>query len=101
MNNAHRPRRIQRRGVSIPLILALLVVAIVIALLIPAIREPMFAAFACDARVDTGRYVLHPVVTAPFRIEVAEEGRIDSVRSATLTSNVKGTTTIISIVPEG
>jgi len=101
MKNDNRYRPVRRGRISVSLIVVLLVVAAVVALLVPGVREPLFASFGPTPRADTGRYVLHPVTIGPFRIEVTEEGRIDSVRSATLTSNVKGTTTIISIVPEG
>ncbi len=101
MINDSRNRFVRCGRISVPLLLTSLIVVTVVALLIPRVREPIFASFGNTSSVDTGRYVLHPVATGPFRIEVAEEGRIDSVRSATLTSNVKGTTTIISIVPEG
>lgn len=38
---------------------------------------------------------------APFEILVVERGALDSMKNAVLTSKVEGTTTIISIVPEG
>lgn len=37
----------------------------------------------------------------PLRISITERGQVDSLVSLTLTSRVEGTTTIISIVPEG
>ena len=37
----------------------------------------------------------------PFEITVTERGTLDSMRNAVLPSKVEGTTTIISIVPEG
>ncbi len=101
MNNENRHRFVRHGRISVPVILTLLVVTALGMFLIPDVRESLFGSFGSTPRVDTGRYVLHPVTTAPFRIEITEEGRIDSVRSATLTSNVKGTTTIIAIVPEG
>jgi len=78
-----------------------MVAAVAVALLVPGIREPLFDAFGGPEKQDTGRFVVRPVAKSPFRIEISEEGRIDSVRSATLSSNVQGITTIISIVPEG
>lgn len=40
-------------------------------------------------------------VKGPFRITVNERGYLDSQNNATLTNQVEGSTTIISIVPEG
>lgn len=36
-----------------------------------------------------------------FRVTVVDRGQVDSLKNATITSNVEGTTTIIMIVPEG
>ncbi|HEX6984050.1 MAG TPA: efflux RND transporter periplasmic adaptor subunit, partial [Planctomycetaceae bacterium] len=49
----------------------------------------------------TTRYLTDVVKRAPFRLTVRERGTVDSLKSVTLTSKVEGTTTIISIVPEG
>ena len=38
---------------------------------------------------------------APFRITVTEQGTIDSMKNSTLTNSVEGSTTILTIVPEG
>ena len=37
----------------------------------------------------------------PFRMTVTERGHLDSMKNATLVSRVEGSTTIISIIPEG
>jgi len=37
----------------------------------------------------------------PFLVNVSVQGHVDSLKNATLTSKVEGSTTIISIVPEG
>jgi HlyD family secretion protein len=39
--------------------------------------------------------------TGPFEITVTERGTLDSMKNAVLSSKVEGTTTIITIVPEG
>jgi HlyD family secretion protein len=44
---------------------------------------------------------LQKVTKGPFRITVTERGTIDSAKNAVLASKVEGTTSIISIVPEG
>lgn len=41
------------------------------------------------------------VKRGPFRITVTERGTLDSLKNAVLASKVEGSTTIISIVPEG
>jgi len=37
----------------------------------------------------------------PFRIVITENGTVDSLRNSTLSNSVEGSTTIISLVPEG
>ena len=49
----------------------------------------------------TDGLVLETAKKAPFQITVTEKGTLDSMRNASLTSKVEGSTTIISIVPEG
>ncbi|MEX2285502.1 MAG: efflux RND transporter periplasmic adaptor subunit [Planctomycetaceae bacterium] len=50
---------------------------------------------------DASHLVTETVKKGPFRIVVSERGQLDSLKSATITSGVEGTTTIIFIVPEG
>lgn len=45
--------------------------------------------------------VLERAIRAPFLISLSVQGNLDSRKNATLTSLVEGTTTIISLVPEG
>ncbi|MCP4507872.1 MAG: hypothetical protein GY826_15960, partial [Fuerstiella sp.] len=47
------------------------------------------------------KYILHKVDVGSFRITITENGTVDSSQNSTLTNSVEGTTTIISIVPEG
>lgn len=47
------------------------------------------------------RYLTDVAAKKPFKLNVRERGTVDSLKSVTLTSKVEGTTTIISIVPEG
>jgi len=49
----------------------------------------------------TDGLVLETAKRAPFQITVTEKGTLDSMRNASLASKVEGSTTIISIVPEG
>lgn len=51
--------------------------------------------------LDLSQYATKPVEIATFRITVEAPGTVDSSRNSTLSSNVEGTTTIISIVSAG
>ena len=62
----------------------------------PAIRQALSI-----GKPPTSKYMTETVKRAPFRIAVTERGTLDSLKSATLASQVEGTTTIISLVPEG
>ena len=101
MSADHRFEERRSGLISASALVALVVVAIVGAMLIPSVRESVVSMFTDQQSSDTGQFVLHPVIAGPFRIEIVEEGKVDSVRSATLSSGVKGNTTIISLVPEG
>lgn len=46
-------------------------------------------------------FITEDVKMAPFRITVTEQGTLDSMKNSTLTNSVEGSTTILSIVPEG
>lgn len=45
--------------------------------------------------------MLETVRKGPFQVTVVEKGVLDSLKNAVISSKVEGTTTIISIVPEG
>ena len=53
------------------------------------------------ADVDFSQFIVEDAKVAPFRIMVTEQGTLDSMRNSTLTNRVEGSTTILSIVPEG
>jgi HlyD family secretion protein len=92
----------QRSGrVTTAGLIGLTVVALGGALLVPSVRQSVFSVLSSQQSGDTGRYILHPVVSGPFRIEITEDGKIDSVRNSTLSSSVQGSTTIIFLVSEG
>ena len=54
-----------------------------------------------DKGEDTSGVITQVAKRLPFRVAVTERGTVDSLKSATLTCSVEGSTTIISIVPEG
>ncbi|WP_339731570.1 efflux RND transporter periplasmic adaptor subunit [uncultured Gimesia sp.] len=68
--------------------------------MVPAIRKPLFSSFSSGSKKNT-LYITDQVSRGPFRVTVTEKGQLDSLNNVTLTSKVKGYTTIISIVPEG
>lgn len=47
------------------------------------------------------QYISAKAEKAPFRIMITENGTIDSLRNVTLSNRVEGSTTIISLIPEG
>jgi HlyD family secretion protein len=69
-------------------------------LLVPAVRRPLFSAFSSGQKKNT-TYITDQATKGSFRVTVTERGQLDSLNNVTLTSKVKGFTTIISIVPEG
>lgn len=101
MNRDHRQLLPRAGRFNLGLLIIMVVAGSAAAMLIPSVRDRVIDLFGEQSKMDTGRFVLHPVNFGPFRIEITEDGKIDSVRSATLSSSVKGTTTIISLVPEG
>ena len=50
---------------------------------------------------DFGEFITEEAKMAPFRITVTEQGTLDSMKNSTLTNSVEGSTTILTIVPEG
>jgi HlyD family secretion protein len=54
-----------------------------------------------SSEIDLSGVVTETVKKGLFRVSVTENGELDSMSNASLTSNVRGTTTIIFIVPEG
>lgn len=50
---------------------------------------------------DTSNYLTELVKKELFEISVNERGQVDSFQNSTLTNKVEGSTTIITIVPEG
>jgi HlyD family secretion protein len=91
-----------RRGMSILQIISLLLITGVGAVMfVPPLRSSI-AGLLPTAKVDLStRFILRPASVGPFRIVITENGTVDSLRNSTLTNNVEGTTTIISLVTEG
>ena len=68
-------------------------------LAIPSWRNALFGSSG-DAN-EYKQFITETVKKAPFRIAVTEQGTLDSMKNSTLTNQVEGSTTILSIVPEG
>ena len=71
------------------------------AALLAVFKLPSLGSYFEEEGLDRGTLVTDFVRTAPFRVTVRERGELDSLKNSTITSDVEGTTTIISIVPEG
>ncbi|MFO0427360.1 MAG: efflux RND transporter periplasmic adaptor subunit [Planctomyces sp.] len=80
---------------------ALFFVGVVSAASIPSVRLKI-SEIVSSGPVDLNtRFILRPAEKGPFRILITENGTVDSLRNATLTSRIEGSTTIIRLVPEG
>ncbi len=61
----------------------------------------IFGSSAANSEIDLSGVVTEVVKKGPFKITITERGELDSMSNASLASSVRGTTKIISIVPEG
>lgn len=66
----------------------------------PGNREVVFSMFSSGQKKNT-TFITDQATRGAFRVSVTERGQLDSLNNVTLSSKVKGFTTIISIVPEG
>ncbi|MBD3672623.1 MAG: HlyD family efflux transporter periplasmic adaptor subunit [Planctomycetaceae bacterium] len=82
------------------IIVALLVVSSVIGGIVVMQNEELSQKFFPE-EVDLSQFATKEVEKASFKITVEAAGTVDSSRNATLSSEVEGTTTIISIVSAG
>lgn len=91
-----------RSGSSVFWILTALVAAGAAAvLLIPAARERALSVLSGAKKDAIPDYVMKLAEKGPFRIVITENGTVDSLKNSTLSNSVEGSTTIISLVPEG
>ena len=91
----------RRSGVAyVKVILSLLAVSGVIGGVVVVQDEELQQQFF-PKEVDLSQFATKVVEKASFKITVEAAGTVDSSRNATLSSDVEGTTTIISIVPAG
>ncbi|MCR9198455.1 MAG: HlyD family efflux transporter periplasmic adaptor subunit [Planctomycetaceae bacterium] len=94
-------QRSSRRGAAKGLLIAGVLVAGAIALTqVPATRQ-WLGGFSKKSEEVNSKYILKEVKKGSFRITITENGTVDSLQNSTLKNAVEGSTTIISLVPEG
>lgn len=90
-----------RRGAVKGLVVAGVLVASAVAVTqIPATRDWIRGLSRKSEQVSS-KYILKEVKKGSFRITITENGTVDSLQNSTLKNAVEGSTTIISLVPEG
>lgn len=82
------------------MLIVVLIVVGVLVLTLPALRTPFLSAFSSGSKKNT-TYITDRATRGSFKVSITERGQLDSLNNVTLSSKVKGFTTIISIVPEG
>ena len=96
------PHFAPRSGKSIPLvILALLLASAAAVMIVPSTRQQVMTLVTGKKEVVGSGFITAKAEKAPFRIMITENGTIDSLRNVTLSNRVEGSTTIISLIPEG
>jgi HlyD family secretion protein len=88
------------KTVFLTIVALLVVVAVAVAAIPPARQKVMSLVSGGKKQIGAG-YVLRRAEKGPFRIMITENGTIDSLRNLTLSNRVEGSTTIISLIPEG
>ena len=97
-----RSKSARRSGRTLPLLIVASLLASVAALfLIKGTREKILTAIGAGNSSVTMDYILRKAEKAPFRIMITENGTIDSLKNVTLSNRVEGSTTIITLIPEG
>ena len=97
-----QPGRVYRSGKSPILILLLLTIAAVVALFaVKGSRDKLLAIMGTNKPTLNSQYILKKAEKSPFRIMITENGTVDSMHNSVLSNKVEGSTTIITLVPEG
>ncbi len=92
----------RRSGKTLPIILvAILLVAAAGVFLHPTTRPKVMAMITGKKQEIGSGYITAKAEVTPFRIMITENGTIDSMRNLTLSNRVEGSTTIITLIPEG
>jgi len=91
-----------RSGKSpIVIIFLLVVVGVGVAFAVPKSRAVLMSIAGFDKVKLNSQYILKRAEKGPFRIMITENGTVDSMHNSVLSNKVEGSTTIISLVPEG
>ncbi len=91
-----------RAGKSIVIVLLLLTTFAAVAVFaVPSTRNKLFELMGMNKPTLNSQYILKKAEKGPFRIMITENGTVDSMRNSVLSNKVEGSTTIISLVPEG
>ncbi|MDA1229299.1 MAG: efflux RND transporter periplasmic adaptor subunit [Planctomycetota bacterium] len=93
----------QARAGKSPIIMLLLLAIVVAgtAFVVPYSRDKLFSLMGMNKPTLNSQYILKKAEKGPFRIMITENGTVDSMHNSVLSNKVEGSTTIISLVPEG
>lgn len=91
-----------RAGKSTFIVLLMLsTIAAAAAFAVPYTRNKLFEVMGMNKPTLNTQYILKKAEKGPFRIMITENGTVDSMHNSVLSNKVEGSTTIISLVPEG
>lgn len=97
-----RRQTVSRRGGAKGVAIAVVVLVLgVVAWRLPATQALIGDYLGKKEGEPNSKYILHKAEVGSFRITITENGTVDSSSNSTLTNSVEGSTTIISLVPEG
>ncbi|MFN9720256.1 MAG: HlyD family efflux transporter periplasmic adaptor subunit [Planctomycetota bacterium] len=92
----------RRSGSTLPVLIVVALILTLVALF--AVRDSRNWIMSKLGKGESGvtfDYILRKAEKGPFRIMITENGTIDSLKNVTLSNRVEGSTTIISLIPEG
>lgn len=91
-----------RSGVAMVWVLVAVVAAAgLLVLFVPSVGTGLSSLTGASGDSSQADWILKMAERGPFRITITENGTVDSLRNSTLSNSVEGSTTIISLVPEG
>ncbi len=97
-----RSHSARRSGSILPVLIVVSLIVIIVALFaIKGSREWIKSMIGSGETGLSADYILRKAEKGPFRIMITENGTIDSLKNVTLSNRVEGSTTIISLIPEG
>ena len=101
-HSAAASRSSARVGAINPLVVVIIaIILLAVVWKLPFTQALVADMFPAEENPGDSKYVLHRAEVDPFRITITENGTIDSLQNSTIVNSVEGTTTIISLVPEG